>query len=241
MINESNIMPKTSMKNNMKSKLMNSILMAIALIICSLIFIYFHQKLVINISIIIILAISVVMINIELKKAKGLKVLNITMAEMKKGKFVEIDEKYLNDKTEIGKMSTILNNTIITINNMLEEIKRNSGDIDAQTIGLTYISEDMLDLTSNIVKSTEGVALATKNQTENISNIVEQLTEFGENINGVNHSIIGINNLSNEIGKKSENGNAELKELSTGGCIKINLILADKKSGFINLNPLFCA
>lgn len=213
MINESSIKSKIGIKTN----LINSILIATIFTIGILLCIYsisFSKKSMNNISIIILLGFCILIAIIELKKAKGLRILNTAIIEMKKGKFIEIEERHLKDKTEVGEIGRGLNSIIISTNKMLKEIKRDTEDIDAQAVGLTYISEDMLELTSDIARSTEIVTNATRGQTKNIDDIVEKLFEFGQYINGVNDSTICIDNLANEIGEKSLSTNKELKELS---------------------------
>ncbi|AKA68073.1 methyl-accepting chemotaxis protein [Clostridium scatologenes] len=213
MTNEYGIKSKVAVK----SKLINSIFIAAILIMSVSIFIYFisfYQKIIMNISVTVLLSVSIGVAIIEFKKARGLKILNNVIIEMKKENFLEIKEKYLKDETEVGQISRALNDIILTNSNILQQVKRGSKDIDAQAIGLTYISEDMLDLTSNIAKSTEIVTHATRNQRRNVSSIVEKLFQFGEYVNGVSDSTICIDNLANGIDKKCENTNQELKELS---------------------------
>jgi methyl-accepting chemotaxis protein len=184
--------------------------------ILSLIYSLFsYEKSIINISIIILAGTFVLISIIELKKIKGIRRVKKAVNEMKKGNFFEIEEKYLKDKTEIGEVSRGLNSIIASTNEALKEFKRDSEDIDAQAVGLTYISEDILELTTDIVKSTEIITNATRSQTKNISGIEEKLFQFGQYVNGVNDSTIAIDNLAAEIGEKSQNTNEELKELST--------------------------
>ncbi|NMM61902.1 hypothetical protein HBE96_04200 [Clostridium sp. P21] len=214
MTNEYGIKSKTSIKSNS----IKSIIIAAILIIGISSFIYFisfYQKVIMNISLTVLLSVSIGIAIIEFKKARRLKILNNIIIEMKKGNFVDIKEKYLKDKTEVGEISRVLNDIILANSNMLQEVKKDSKDIDAQAVGLTYISEDMSDLTSNIAKSTEIVTDATRSQRKNVSSIVEKLFQFGEYINGVSDSTICIDNLANGIGKKCEDTNQELKELSS--------------------------
>jgi methyl-accepting chemotaxis protein len=213
MINGSSIKSWVGAKTN----LMKSILIATISTICILLFIYsisFYGNLISNISTIVLFVFCIFIAIIEVKKTKGLKILNKTIIEMKKGNFIEIEDRHLNDKTEVGEISRGLNSIIISTNEMLKEIKRDAEDIDAQAVGLTYISDDILELTSDIARSTEIVTKATRGQTKNIDDIVEKLCEFGQYINGVSDSTICIDNLANEIGEKSLSTNQELKELS---------------------------
>ena len=213
MINESSIKSKVGIKTN----LINSVLISTILTIGILLFIYsisFSEKSMSNISILVLLGFCILIAVIEFKKAKDLKILNKAIIEMKKGNFIEIEERYLKDSKEVGEIGRGLNSIIISTNKMLKEIKRDTEDIDAQAVGLTYISEDMLELTSDIARSTEIVTNATRGQTKNIDDIVGKLFEFGQYINGVSDSTICIDNLANEIGKKSLSTNQELKELS---------------------------
>jgi methyl-accepting chemotaxis protein len=177
-------------------------------------YIYSYGNLVMIIDSVLLVIFSILAVILESKKTKELKILNKAIMEIKKESFIEIDEKYLKNKTEIGEISRWLNTIIIKFNKMSEEIKKNSEDIDAQAIGLTYISEDILDLTNSISKSTDIVTDASKNQSENVYNIVEQLLQLGEYIKEVNNNAINIDELANEIGGKSRNTNEDLKEVS---------------------------
>jgi methyl-accepting chemotaxis protein len=213
MINQSGIKFKAGIKDNY----LNSVVITAILTMGILVFMYFlfsYEKSIINIIIFILTGAFILISIIELKKEKGIKRVKRAVNEMKKGNFIEIEDRHLKDKTEIGEVSRGLNSIIISANKMLKEFKRDSEDIDAQAVGLTYISEDILDLTTDIVKSTAIVTNATRSQTENISGIVEKLFQFGQYVNGVNDSTKAIDNLAAGIGEKSQNTNEELKELS---------------------------
>lgn len=177
-------------------------------------FVSYFEKFKINTFILILLSISILILNDKLKRAKRLKRLEKATIEVENGNFIEIEEKYLKDKTEVGGISKLLNSIMTQMGKRLKEINRDSEDIEAQAVGLTYISEDMLDLTSNIAQSTEIVTDATRTQTKNISDIQEKLLQFGEYINGVSESTICIDTLASEIGDKSQNTNYDLKELA---------------------------
>jgi methyl-accepting chemotaxis protein len=213
MINQSGIKFKAGIKDNY----LNSVVITAILTMGILVFMYFlfsYEKSIINIIIFILTGAFILISIIELKKEKGIKRVKRAVNEMKKGNFIEIEDRHLKDKTEIGEVSRGLNSIIISANKMLKEFKRDSEDIDAQAVGLTYISEDILDLTTDIVKSTAIVTNATRSQTENVSGIVEKLFQFGQYVNGVNDSTKAIDNLAAGIGEKSQNTNEELKELS---------------------------
>ncbi|EHJ01399.1 methyl-accepting chemotaxis sensory transducer [Clostridium sp. DL-VIII] len=213
MIDELNI----RLNNTAKRKLISKILILIILLICILILInymYYYGDLVIDIDVTFLLIFSIFVAISGLKKTRELKMLNKTIMGMKSGNFTEIDKKYLKDRSGTGEIGGLLNTMIIRFSKMSEEVKRNSEDIDAQSIGLTYISEDILDLTNSISKSTDIVTDASKNQSKNVSNIVGQLLQFGEYIKEVNNNAINIDELANEIGGKSRNTNEDLKEVS---------------------------
>lgn len=213
MIDELNIRLNNTAKRNLISK----ILISIILLICILILfnhMYYYGDLVIDIDVAFLLIFSIFVAISGLKKTRELKMLNKTIMGMKSGNFIEIDKKYLKDKVGTGEIGRLLNTMIIRFSKMSEEIKRNSEDIDAQAIGLTYISEDILDLTNAISKSTDIVTDASKNQSINVSNIVGRLFQFGEYIKEVNNNAINIDELANKIGGKSRNTNEDLKEVS---------------------------
>ncbi|OOM14217.1 methyl-accepting chemotaxis protein [Clostridium saccharobutylicum] len=220
MTNEANIRLKNDKKRNF---IKNGLIILILTIgICSIInFISFFEESKGIISILILLALCILIVGVKLKRAKGLERLKKAIIEVEKGNFIEIEEKYLKDKTEVGVISRLLNSIVIKISKWIKEIKKDSQDIEAQAVGLTYISEDMLDLTSDIAKSTEIVSDATGIQTQNISGIVEKVFQFGDYINEVSESIICIDTLASEIGQKSENKNVDLKELA-GVIVNLN-------------------
>ncbi|OAV38512.1 methyl-accepting chemotaxis protein [Clostridium saccharobutylicum] len=212
------------LKNDKKGNFIKNefIILILTISIFSIInFISFFEELKITINIIILLALCILIVGVKLKRAKELERLKKAIIEVKKGNFIEIEEKYLKDKTEVGVISRLLNSIVIEISKWIKEIKRDSEDIEAQAVGLTYISEDMLDLTSDIAKSTEIVSNTTGIQTQNISGIVEKVFQFGDYINEVSESIICIDTLASEIGKKSENTNVDLKELA-GVIVNLN-------------------
>ncbi|AQS09624.1 methyl-accepting chemotaxis protein 4 [Clostridium saccharobutylicum] len=220
MTNEADMRLKNDKKGNFIKN--EFIILILTISIFSIInFISFFEELKITINIIILLALCILIVGVKLKRAKELERLKKAIIEVKKGNFIEIEEKYLKDKTEVGVISRLLNSIVIEISKWIKEIKRDSEDIEAQAVGLTYISEDMLDLTSDIAKSTEIVSNTTGIQTQNISGIVEKVFQFGDYINEVSESIICIDTLASEIGKKSENTNVDLKELA-GVIVNLN-------------------
>ncbi|WP_160693208.1 methyl-accepting chemotaxis protein [Clostridium sp. C2-6-12] len=226
MINQSVIKFRAGIKNNYFNRVLFTAILTIG-IIAFIYSLFEYNKSVINIIIMVLLSGAFALISIsEFRKTRSIIMLKRTVHEMKKGNYIEIEEKFLKDKNEIGEVSRGLNSIILTTNKMLEEFKRDSEDIDAQATGLKYISEDILELTTNIVNSTEVVTGATRNQTENISGVMDKLFQFGEHINGVNDSTIAIDNLAKEIGDKSHNTNEELKELS--------LVIEDLNNNFNN-------
>lgn len=220
MTNEADI----RLKNDRKGSFIKNgfIILILTISICSIInFISFFEESKVTISIFILIAICILIFDIKLKRTKELERLKKAIIEVEKGNFIEIEEKYLKDKTEVGVISRLLNSIMIEISKWIKEIKRDSENIEAQAIGLTYISEDMLDLTSDIAKSTEIVSDATGTQTQNISGIVEKVFQFGDYINEVSESVICIDSLASEIGQKSENTNVDLKELA-GVIVNLN-------------------
>jgi methyl-accepting chemotaxis protein len=168
----------------------------------------------INIVLGFISVVSVFLAINEFRKTREIKTLDEVIIELKKGNFMEIQREHLDEGTRVGEICRFLNLIIVERNDMMKLIKKDSEDIDAQAVGLTYISEDLLELTTSISESTEVVVDATKNQTNNISIIEEKLFEFGEYIKEVSDSSGCINVLAKEIGGQSINTNQDLKQLS---------------------------
>lgn len=217
MTNEADI----RLKNDKKGNFIKNGFVILILTVSIINFISFFEESKITISILVLLVLCILIGGVKFKRTKGLERLKKAIIEVEKGHFIEIEEKYLKDKTEVGVISRLLNSIIIEISKWIKEIKRDSENIEAQAVGLTYISEDMLDLTSDIAKSTEIVSDATGTQTQNISGIVEKVFQFGNYINEVSESIICIDSLASEIGQKSENTNVDLKKLA-GVIVNLN-------------------
>lgn len=213
MISKSSNKAMNLINSNLLYKLLNPVIVVISILILFYLT-SFYENSVLSVFAIFLLMFNIFVNAVQFKRTKELKILKRAILEMKKGKFVEIEDKYLKSETGVRDIGVLFNSMMIKFNKMIEEIKKDSQDIDAQAVGLTYISGDILDLTVNISKSTDTVVDATRNQTQNISAIVEKLFQFGECIKEVNNSTIYIDTLANEIGGKSKNTNQELKDLS---------------------------
>ncbi|AOR24184.1 methyl-accepting chemotaxis protein [Clostridium taeniosporum] len=173
-----------------------------------------------NYSLIIIAVITVVILMIvilrkSLEISKPVVMINDIMGDVGQGDFTKkVDERYLEDKSEIGSVCSSLMKTLNSIVSIISNIKNNSNKIDGQATGLAAISEEMSALTANIVSAINDVAEGTTNQASDLTDISSDLNEFGTEITRVNEEVNILNDLFNDMGKRSESSNNELKDLS---------------------------
>ena len=162
-----------------------------------------------------IIVISITIFKVSLKISRPVKAVDNIIGEMEHGDFThEIDQKHLDDATEIGTMSRALKNMMQKINSVLKNVKGNSKKIDSQATTLAAISEEMSASTNNIVAAIDQVAQGTTSQATDLVQISTQLNEFSSDIKMVNDNIVIINDLSSEIGVRSLDSNGELKYLT---------------------------
>ncbi|ACD53977.1 MULTISPECIES: methyl-accepting chemotaxis protein [Clostridium] len=166
-------------------------------------------------AIITILVLMIVILKKSLEISKPVVAINDIMGEIEQGDFTkEIDEKYIKDESEIGSLCLSLKKTLNSIVSILSNIKGNSSKIDVQASGLAAISEEMTALTDNIVAAINDVAQGTTNQASDLTEISSDLNTFGTEITKVSEEVDNLNSLFDEIGKRSESSNEELKDLS---------------------------
>ncbi|AQR93266.1 methyl-accepting chemotaxis protein [Clostridium saccharoperbutylacetonicum] len=161
-----------------------------------------------------ILVISATIFKVSLKISRPVKAVDNIIGEMEHGDFThDIDQRHLDDVTEIGTMSRALKTMMLKINIVLKNIKGNSKKIDTQATTLAAISEELSASTNNIINSIEQVSVGTTSQATDLIEISTQLNEFSGDIKLVNDDIVIINDLSSDISVKSVASNDELKSL----------------------------
>lgn len=129
MINEVDI----RLKNDRKGSFIKNgfIILILIISICSIInFIFFFEEFKVIISIFILIVICILIFDIKLKRIKELERLKKVIIEVEKGNFIEIEEKYLKDKIEVGVISRLLNFIMIEISKWIKEIKRDLENIE---------------------------------------------------------------------------------------------------------------
>ena len=145
---------------------------------------------------------------------KPMKDVEEMLAPIKQGDFTKGNTKYIDDKTEIGRMFESIRAVSIEIKDSIKSIKEGNENVDNQSTNLAALSEEMSALTENITTAIEEVANGATSQATDLTHISGELEKLGEDINNVSESIGHINTNAMEIGEKSHGSNKELSDLA---------------------------
>ncbi|GAA0787875.1 methyl-accepting chemotaxis protein [Hathewaya limosa] len=166
------------------------------------------------ITIVILIFMSFIILLISSVLSNSLKTLRNHMNIIASGDFTNsIDEKLTKNKDEVGDICMTMEQTQLSISNMINSIKESAFDIDTNSTNLAAISEELSALTQNITTAIEEVASGTSKQSSDLTTILEDLNEFGDQISDIRAHVDKINIMSININKNSEKSNKDMQKL----------------------------
>ena len=145
---------------------------------------------------------------------KGISAASNHLQVLAKGDFsIDVPEKDLKAKDEIGDMARAVTSMQNSIREMIRNIKENSISVDSQSESLAAVSEEMTSTSENVSNAIQEVARGTGSQSENLLNITGVLNHFGE---AINKMVIDINNIdanTRSVNSMASESNEDMKEL----------------------------
>lgn len=161
-----------------------------------------------------LILISLVLIFAISKISKKILYVASIMKNFAKGNFTDkIDNKILNDSSEIGIMCNSLVEIQNSLNRSINTIKLNSSNLNNESIGLSSISQELSSLIENISRSISDISQGAQSQTDNLIDSTSSLNEFGDNISALTEKVNNVTITSSSIGDSAKRGNSELESL----------------------------
>ena len=128
---------------------------------------------------------------------------------------LNFDEKILKRQDEFGDMTRSMEKMQKSISGMIENINGNTLKIENHASNLAQLSNEMTTSSNTVANAIQDVAKGTDNQSSDINNIVEVLTEFNEKIEEVMTATNEIGDESRKIHTLSNESNEEMESVST--------------------------
>lgn len=117
----------------------------------------------------------------------------------------KINEKYLNNKDEIGDMANSMNTMLNSIKEMIKISKDSSLVIDENSNNLSTISQNMVSSSNNVASSMQEVASGINSQANDLMTITDILNTFSNkledivlNIKDIDENTQSMNDLAND-------------------------------------------
>jgi len=131
-----------------------------------------------------------------------------SMAEGNFTKSVSVDSK-----DELLDLADDLNKTNFVLKNMIGDIKSTAIKLDKYSQELTHSTDNISGSSKEISQSMDGVAGSTTKQTSSLSDTMNTVNIFSENLDNINLRIQGIEVSSIHIKDVADNGNSKINEL----------------------------
>ncbi|WP_238882988.1 methyl-accepting chemotaxis protein [Clostridium sp. YIM B02551] len=178
------------------------------------------------IALILAAIVAVIIINVISKKLKRIKK---HIESLSNGDLTfKIDEKHLRRNDEIAEIEKAIGTTQGYISDIITLIKSNASIIDEKSEVLSNTSVDFVASTENVANSINNVAEGSKGQADRLSEIVEVVNEFSNDLDGITSQFENINRMTVGIDNKANNSNVSMEKVINS--------LKELKSTFNNFN-----
>ncbi|HCW54727.1 MAG TPA: methyl-accepting chemotaxis protein [Clostridium sp.] len=127
---------------------------------------------------------------------------------------VEVSDKYINEKDEIGDMTRAMKSMSESLSTMIKDVKTNSSNIDNEAENLSTAAAEINSVSQNVAHAINEIAKGTSNQSENLLEISETLNKFGNDINQVVNEIRDVDRTSKDINDKANESTDEMALLT---------------------------
>ena len=127
---------------------------------------------------------------------------------------IEVSDKYLNNKDEIGGMTRAMKSMSESLGNMINGVKSNSLNIDGESENLSTAATEINSVSKSVAQAINDIAKGTSTQSEDLLGISEVLNEFGNDIVQVVNEIREVDRTSKNINEKADNSSNEMNLLT---------------------------
>jgi methyl-accepting chemotaxis protein len=147
--------------------------------------------------------------------SKGIQVSAKHIEHLSHGDFtVEVSDKYINSKDEIGHITRSVKTMQDSIREMIAAISGSSNSIDSQSSNLSALAEEMSASSENVATAIQGVAEGTGSQSGELTVINEVLEDFGREIENMVVDINKIDSNSRQINSMAHESGRDMEVLS---------------------------
>lgn len=147
--------------------------------------------------------------------SKGIEVSANHLEHLSHGDFtVEVSNKYINSKDEIGHITRSVKTMQDSIREMIAAISGSSNSIDSQSSNLSALAEEMSASSENVATAIQGVAEGTGSQSGELTVINEILEDFGREIENMVVDINKIDSNSRQINSMAHESGRDMEVLS---------------------------
>lgn len=168
---------------------------------------------IISTVIVFILSLGVIYI-ISISIIKGILVVQNNLRTMERGNLnIKNDESIINRNDEIGRINRALNDMNKSIKDIILNIKENCGSITGEASSLASVSEELSASTENVSLAIQQVAQGTSKQAEDLTYIIGNFSEFGDQIEKMVYKIQNIRNKNSEASSLVKNCSGDIKEV----------------------------
>lgn len=122
----------------------------------------------------------------------------------------EIPQEYMNSDDEVGRLSKSITTTQDAIANMVGTLQGTAITIDTEAVALNDMSEEFKKTTTNISHSIEEIAVGVSSQSNDISDILDNLNGFKGILNTTTNEINNISVSVNDMNNKAQNSNKDM-------------------------------
>lgn len=173
-------------------------------------------KIVATVSSVIVYIIGVILIYLLANMiTKGIKAVSSHLNLLAQGDLTnDVPERYLSYKDEIGQMTKSMQHMQESLKEMIGSVKRSASDVSDNSANLSATAGEIANASQNVTDSIASVTHGTGIQTENITNIIHILNDFGDKLSDMVGDIDGVNTNSKQIGDMAQDSNAEMIELN---------------------------
>lgn len=127
---------------------------------------------------------------------------------------IDIQQKYLNKKDEIGEITESIKLMKSSIKEIVESIYKSSHNTDNQSSNLASIAEELASSASSVTSSIQEVSSGIDSQTNSLIEISSILDRFGSGLNSIIKEIENIDVSTNSIGAMANESNSDMGKLS---------------------------
>lgn len=136
------------------------------------------------------------------------------LGEMSNGNLsIDIEQKLLKSKDELGDMSNALNLLKKSFNDIIRDIKEKADKVGKSSESLAATSQEMASGSEEVAATVNEIAKGTNTQTEEISDVVNLMSDLGKNMDNIYEKIKTVKDSTDDTKAKVNIGKNELNLL----------------------------